>query len=374
MIAGVHVVTKRKEGQPVRYYVYAWRGGPCIMTKAGGRKPAQLDAAANTKYQEALEDARAVKPNTLASLVRDWRKSLEFKRMAETTRKNWGRTLDMIEDKWGTTPLSIWKDARMVGKIMAWRNDFAGQPRTADARVTVLRSMLAWGRLNKDLGVNVAEGIPTLYEGGNREEIIWTDEDVFRFACIAPQQVLDGFRLAELTGLRRADLVSVTRDNVGEFSIVRTAKKKSRGKRRRATVPRIPALDALLEELATRPRKEGVNTLLVNSFGESWTANGFGQRFRQYTIKAGIIEPGDGEEVPARLKHLHDVRGTFATHLILCGLTDEEAAGILAWSPERVATIRKVYVDQARVVVAIGQRIQAGGVNPNVNRSGAGHE
>ena len=39
-------------------------------------------------------------------------------------------------------------------------------------------------------------------------------------------------------------------------------------------------------------------------------------------------------------------------------LTDQEVAEIMGWSPQQVADIRRVYVDQARVVVAIGQRIR----------------
>jgi len=41
----------------------------------------------------------------------------------------------------------------------------------------------------------------------------------------------------------------------------------------------------------------------------------------------------------------------------------------MAWEPERVAKIRGVYVDQARVVVAIGQRIKGIGVKRAVKRS-----
>ena len=40
-------------------------------------------------------------------------------------------------------------------------------------------------------------------------------------------------------------------------------------------------------------------------------------------------------------------------------LTDREAAKIMGWSQERVANIRKVYVDHTRVVVALGERIAA---------------
>lgn len=65
-----------------------------------------------------------------------------------------------------------------------------------------------------------------------------------------------------------------------------------------------------------------------------------------------------------RRKHLHDVRGTFCTMLLTeCALTDEEAATIMSWSAARVTRIRRVYVDDARVVVAIGRRIADGLAN-----------
>ncbi|WP_265535911.1 hypothetical protein [Sphingomicrobium astaxanthinifaciens] len=66
-----------------------------------------------------------------------------------------------------------------------------------------------------------------------------------------------------------------------------------------------------------------------------------------------------------RKKHLHDARGTFATFLMTeTDLTDVEIAGVMGWSPDEVARIRKVYVDERATVVAIGQRI-ARGVNRN---------
>ena len=58
--------------------------------------------------------------------------------------------------------------------------------------------------------------------------------------------------------------------------------------------------------------------------------------------ETGVTSPGvhideDGDE---RRKHRHDVRGTFCTMLLTeWDLTDEEAADIMGWSPERVAQI-----------------------------------
>ncbi len=141
----------------------------------------------------------------------------------------------------------------------------------------------------------------------------------------------------------------------------------SRRKRRTATMPRIPELETLLGELAGRDRAPLVTTLLVNSRGHSWTGDGFGGSFNRVRDAANIVHV-DEETGEVRKKHLHDVRGMFATRLILAGLTDQEVAEVLGWATDRVANIRRVYVDQARVVVAIGQRIAAGSVNRFVNR------
>ena len=76
--------------------------------------------------------------------------------------------------------------------------------------------------------------------------------------------------------------------------------------------------------------------------------------------EAAVQENKKKKELQEKMKHLHDVRGTFCTLLLTeCDLTDKEAADILAWSPERVGNIRKVYVDHAQVVVALGERIGA---------------
>ena len=220
------------------------------------------------------------------------------------------------------------------------------------------------------MAINVADKVPSLYRGGERAEIVWTEDDVDRFCWHAlmldKPQLIDGLMLASLTGLRRADLVSVGIDNVYEHAIIKKALKVSRRKRRTATMPRIPELDALLSELATRERADGVHTLLVNSRGRKWTDDGFGGSFNLVRDAAGI-EHVDAETGVARKKHLHDVRGTFATRLILSGVTDQQVAEVMGWATDRVANIRRVYVDQARVVVAIGERIAATAVNRAVN-------
>lgn len=39
MIKGLHTVRICKPGKPVRWYIYAYRGGPCIYRSEGGPRP-----------------------------------------------------------------------------------------------------------------------------------------------------------------------------------------------------------------------------------------------------------------------------------------------------------------------------------------------
>jgi integrase len=362
MIEGVHFVRRQRPGRSVIWYVYAWRGGPCIMRVECPSKP-KLTPEALAELVQAREHLQGSK-ETLGALARDWRyRSPEWAALAQSTQRTWASQLIAIEDKWDSTPLSLWNDPRMVRKVRDWRDSRASTPRAADIGITVLRALLEFGRQRAVVSINVADRIGTLYRGGSRAEIVWTDEDVERFTATAvaleQPHIIDGLRLAALTGLRRADLVTLTWDNVGEFALVKKALKASRRKRRFATMPRIPELDALLEELKLRNRQEGVNTLLVNSWGRSWSADGFGGSFNRIRDAAGVVHT-DPETGATKAKHLHDLRGTFATKLIMHGanLTDQEVADIMGWSPQQVADIRRVYVDQARVIVAIGQRIR----------------
>lgn len=360
-VKGVHIVgAKAKDGTP-RWYVYAWRGGPRIDI-IEGRKPKKLSAAQQKLVDKALADTLITRDDTLAWLISQWRRSPEWLGLADRTRGTWSTGLNRIEAKWGKTPLALWNDPRMVAKVVGWRNGFSSTPRAADIGVMVLSRLLEFGRLQASVTVNVAAGIPTIYRGADRADIIWTPDDLDAFCRSAlmldQAHLIDVLYLAAFTGMRRADLAGLTWSEVTDHAIIRIAEKKSKGKRRRAVIPILPETAALLDELRTRPREKGVETVLVNSYGRAWAdGNSLGGVFHDIRDHAGITFTERGEK--PRPKHLHDLRGTFVTMLCRVGLTDEEVGNIVAWSPQNVASIRRTYVDDAAVVVAIGKRIQA---------------
>lgn len=340
-LAGVAYVVKRRKGKPCIHFFYAWRGGPQIMRVEGGPKP-RLTPAAVAAYLEAQNKRLAAPAETLAALIADWRTSPEWGNLATTTRNEWSRCLDNIGRQLGKAPMGAVDDRRFRADIMAWRKSMAETPRKADYHITVLRGLLGWGRVQGRLALNVADGIPNLYKGGNRAAIVWTPEDIALLRPTLPTQLQDALDLARFTGLRRGDLVKLPLSAFGEYSVLwRTGKS---GGERVVTVPSVPALADLLADLRTRYRAPGVTTALVNSRGKPWTESGLTGTFNAHRDAAGIVG-----------KRLHDLRGTFCTELCLAGLTDETIAGIMGWSVARVADIRRIYVDQARTVVAIGE-------------------
>jgi integrase len=213
---------------------------------------------------------------------------------------------------------------------------------------------------------NPAALVPRVWKGGNREEIIWTNEDCAAFDATEgmPQSLIDIRRLAEFTGLRRADLCALRWDEISDTHIARTAAKKSAGRRRRTVMPIVPGLRELLDELRARFRKPGVETVLVGALGGPLAPATVTSQFVKYRNMAnggaGIVQRAEHADEQDRAKHLHDLRGTFATKLMTLpggGLPDSQIAMIMGWSESQVSAIRKRYVDEAAIVVAIGRRI-----------------
>ena len=259
----------------------------------------------------------------------------------------------------------------MVARVIAWRDSRSSTPRAADIGVTVLRALLEFGRLRSIVTFNAAAKIPKIYRGGTRAEIIWTDEDMSCFCQKAAEfdmsHVADGLRLAALTGLRREDLVTLKWSQINDVAITKQARKISQGRRRFTSMPRIPALDELLAELRGRFRQTDAETVLVNKRGVAWTPGGFTASFNKIRDAADIYHH-DEDSGEKRKKHLHDIRGTFVTKLATeTDLQDREIADIMGWAPDKVAHIRRVYVDQNRLIMAIGQRIKGSSVNHPVN-------
>jgi integrase len=343
MAAGLHIVRKPRPGKPVIWYVYAWRGGPCIHRQEGGGQPKvtrQLsDAAADARREE-----RGPARGTMAALIASFRASPQFTGLAPSTRRTDERILAIIHDKWGAAPLAAFEDSRMRGDVLAWRDAcWADKPRTADKITSMIGRLCGWAVERGMMRLNLMAEVRTLYKA-SRADVIWEAAD---FAALFAQPectaaLRRAIELAAWSGLSRADLLALPWSAVQPNAIFWQRQKTGRP----LVIPMFRDLRALLDLM---PKAGQCPTVLTCARGKPWTIEGFDTALARARKAAGIT------------KRLHDIRGTFATRAMQHGCTDAEIGMMLGWSPHNVGQIRARYVDGARVIVSIAQRLNRTG-------------
>lgn len=338
----------RKNGSRV-YYYYAWKSGPLIHK--GEQLPVNIpdDHPVAVAFRKAHAEAKPKKAKGfVAGLVADFRDSGDFERMAASTQAQWRRWLDRIDTEFGEMELSG-IDARGVRKdIIAWRDKWKATPRQADYAMQVLKRLLSFGVDQGDLDFNRAKGIKKVSRDAERAELIWTDDDIKKVCDHeeTPAAVARAIRLAGLTGLRRGDLVALRWGEIGADEIARPTNK-SRGKH----IARIPLLDetrTLLEELKQARGVVPTMTVLSTATGKQWKISYLTQEVTDAAERSGVD------------RHLHDLRGTFATKLALAEFADDEIAEIMGVSVKTIRMIRRTYVSKGELAKARVVRLQRG--------------
>lgn len=333
-VKGVHKVTSKG-----RVYFYAWRGGPRLPGEPGSREfIAALDAALG-------------KPNDaskLTGLIRDFKASDAYTKIADSTKRNWGPWLDRIADDLGKFSIKTFDKPEIRQVIKKWRGKWKDKPRAADMGKQVLSALLSYAVEEGRLGSNPCFGISNLYSS-NRADIIWTPDDMADFQKVASKELWFALRLAALTGLRQGDLLELRWDAVDDLAIVKKTGK-SKGKLE-YVVPLYDELRTLLDEIrndqATRQRELSAagkpvplfQTILVNSKNREWA--GFNASWSKAMTD---VEEATGREW---ILHFHDARGTAATKFYLAGFSAEDIAEILGWEKSKVEGIIDRYVNRA---------------------------
>lgn len=321
---GLHIVRKRlKTGD--RWYVYAARGGKCILVQDGARPAinrALLDKAASARKHEGPG-------NNIDALLDAYRASPSFVDLAEATRRDYRLWLDRISARFGKVPLDL--VGGMRPEILLWRDELAETPRAADRSVKTLQTVLRWGIDRGLVYDNPARDLRSLHRV-NRADLIWEGRH-WQAVKDVPAAVHRVLVLGSLTGLRQSDLLRLSWEHIGKHDIELTAQKTNS----RVVIPLHPALKAELG-------KRGKGEVLRNASGNPWTASGFRTAWQR-------ARPSGFDRT------FHDLRGTFVTKLASAGFGDQELAYITGWTTEKVAAIRQRYVDRARVARKMARRI-----------------
>lgn len=317
-------------GKRVTYW-YAWKGGPRLEGSPG--TPEFI-----ASYNRAVAARKEPSTSTLASLVGKFRSSPEFGKLADSTQAEWRRWLARIETATiGELPICALDEKGVRSDLLEWRDTYADRPRTADYGAQVLSRVLSWSVKRGLIETNAMEGTETLYRS-NRADLIWTEEDLEKFAAHASPEVTKALRLACLTGLRRADLLALQWPQISDTAIQLNTGKTGAF----VTVP-------LLEETKQLLGPRGTGYVLVSSRGTPWTGDGLQSLIWRAKQAAGID------------LHMHDARGTFCTRMRLAGFKLDEIADVMGWEPERVRRILARYVDHRAIVLDMAERLNKAG-------------
>lgn len=331
--SGLHIVKKRLASGIIRWNVYAWRGGPCVHRQDGARPTITPEIL--SQAMAARSSSTRAPADSFDAILAAYRSSPEFERLAPSTKRDYNRTLDRISDHFGSAHIAAFEDRRMRRAIIEWRDQWRSQPRTADKATVTIATVLGWAVNNALLSVNVAAGISHLHSA-DKSDHVWEPRHWEALAS-APDQLLRALRLASMTGLRLGDLVRLDWSQVGDKAIIlRTRKRKGR-----AVIPVFPELSAFLDGIG-----RGDGAVLKNSRGKAWTESGLGTVFQR--------SKPDGFD-----RTMHDLRGTYVTWLATKGLSDDEIARVVGWTSQRIAGVRARYVDEARVIVSLVDRLSA---------------
>jgi integrase len=312
-------------------YYYAWRGGPRLRGKPGS--PEFL-----ASFNEAIEGLRTPDAERFRSLVVLYKASPDYKKLADSTKRNWSRWLDQIAEDFGALRIAQFdRPERIRQAIRRWRGKWADKPRTADYGLQVLSRVLSYavdplGRVAS----NPCEGIKQLYSA-DRSDIIWTDADIAHLKQTCSTNIANAVDLAAHTGLRRDDLLNLAWSHIGEDAITIATSKS----RRRVTAI-IPLYDELRNVLARIPKRSP--KVLTNNRHRPWTQSGFGSAFDRAKNAAGMS---------AHNLHFHDLRGTAVTKFYVFGIPERVIAEMVGWEEQHVTKIIRRYVDRSAATKAL---------------------
>lgn len=309
-------VQRVKKGGAVYYYHRATR------TKLPGDY-------GSPEFMKALKEAIAkttetATDGTLGAVVLRYKKSDEWRQLAQSTRDNYAVNLKGVVAKFGSLPAKFLGLMEFRRDVLRWRDEMAEKhARAANAKVTILSTVLTWAAERGEIPSNALKDISRTYKG-DRAEVIWEPGDIAAFNKEASPALQKAVLMASDTGQRSGDLRAL-RWSAYDGKAIKL--KQSKGGR----WVYIPATKELKAMLDAEPRAS--EFILVNSLGNPWNADSFKRSFRAARKRAKLD----------RL-HFHDLRGTCVTRLAEAGCTVPEIAAITGHSVTRCQKIIDVYM------------------------------
>jgi integrase len=320
---GINIVrAKLARGETKTYYYHRATG-----TRLAGL-PGSPEFLASLATAEKSQQQRNA--GTLAGLIREFEGTKQWRRLAESTKKEYRRVFKFWDGEYGTCPYAALEDKAFRNDVRKWHDKFSEtKPREADNRVTILARVLSWAAKDGPLHVNVLDGFERAY-ASDRSDIIWLSEHIEAFMCIASPEMRLAMVLALHTGQRQADIRRLAWTAYdGNTITLRQGKARRLG--REAPVIRVPCTKALKATLDAAPRRAAV--ILTTKTGRAYSKRYFAEQWEATCKAADIVD-----------LHFHDIRGTTVTMLAEAGCTLPEIVSITGHTLRRAQDILDKYL------------------------------
>jgi integrase len=215
------------------------------------------------------------------------------------------------------------------------RDHKAKQPGAANNRRKHLSAMCAWAVDEKLMPTNYVRDVKMAAKKIGGGYYTWTIEDVAQFEGRWPIGTMPRLALALLlfTGSRRQDMVTFGKQHVKNGWLRFVPKKTLYKPSTMSQKPWLPELDAIVKASPC-----GELTFLVHSHGVGFTANGFGNWFRERCDEAGLPQCT-----------AHGLRKAGATIAAENGATASQLMAIFDWATISQAEVYTKAASQKRM-------------------------
>lgn len=321
----------------VRWYFRRARGGKRHRLPDDYGSPAFVEAYHAALAERPVAALRAT-PGTLEWLVMRYKASAVWSALEPSTRAVRDRLLARLVARAGKAPVAGITRAH----VQAGLDERRDKPEAANAFLKTMRQLLDYGIQIDAVRENVAKNVKALKStrGGHPP---WTVAEIEAYEARHPvgTKARLAFDLLLYTGLRKADVVLIGRRHLVD-DVLQIVPHKTR-KRTGVTVHQRVAAELLTSIAATTVT--GTETFIVTDYGRPFTANGFGNWFRERCDEAGVS------------KSAHGLRKAGAMRAAENGATVHELMALFGWVNLKEAELYTREADRKRLALAASKKM-----------------
>lgn len=265
-----------------------------------GRKLARAQAARTMRTPKRSDVV------TVSALADMWEKSVEWRKLADGSRRNYGTYVKVIREQIGIAPANEVKQS----DVLVLRDKMAEKPAASNMAVRTLGSLYSWGRKHEHVTINPVQNVELLEEGEHEPWPEWLLEK-----ALADEAVRLPVALLYYTAQRSGDVCRMRWSDINGNAV--QVKQQKTGKSLQ-----IPLHRDLAALLAKAPRK-GL-TVLLREDGKPWTVRSLRGLFQAWAAE-------HGQEVVT-----HGLRKNAVIALLEAGCSFAETAAISGQSLQMV--------------------------------------